>query len=311
MRRIDGMDTRTVQADAVNDIAIAENGNASFSFTMAAVPNPCAAAPIPSPRATASLIPKESKIVCPKLAPIKPVTTTIDTARDTSAPMIAAIAIASGEVIFLDSNDNRMEGLASCNKRAAAAVPNKPPKDDTPIAVTTSFQFSCISFRLSYIETASDTTAGPNRNSNTSPAPADVNGLNLPDRYERNISLNVDPVTFANKVATVHVNAVQVTKGCTILVNFFGSLAPKTKLWSVVPNKNNAVTGGDDVTTEATPVATVNNRSLLVSSSENAFGGGPDAAGVAGADVFDVEEVDAENSFLTPITDPAVVNKVK
>ena len=169
--RMNGIDTATVAADAVRAMDIAANGNASFSLANAAVPNPCAAAPIPNPRATASRIPKTFNIADPKLAPIKPVMTTIDTANEMSAPNIVAIAMANGDVIFRDNNDKRKYGEAMFNNRTINAVPYKPPKVDTEMAVPNSVKFCRIKARLSYMDTASDTTAGPNRNNNTSPGP--------------------------------------------------------------------------------------------------------------------------------------------
>ena len=105
--RMNGIETATVAADAVKAMEMAANGNASFSFAKAAVPNPWAAAPIPNPRATASRIPNPFNIMAPKLAPIKPVITTIETANEISPPNMVAIAMANGEVMFLDNNDNR------------------------------------------------------------------------------------------------------------------------------------------------------------------------------------------------------------
>lgn len=171
---MNGIETATVAADAVNAIDIAANGNASFSFANAAVPNPCAAAPIPKPRATASCIPKVFNIIAPKLAPIKPVMTTIETAKEISAPNMVAMAIANGDVIFLDSNDKRRYGDAMFNNRTMNAVPYNPPNVDTEIAVHNSNKFCRIKSRLSYMDIARDTTAGPNKNNNTSPGPYNV-----------------------------------------------------------------------------------------------------------------------------------------
>mmetsp|Transcript_21067 Transcript_21067/g.43543 ORF Transcript_21067/g.43543 Transcript_21067/m.43543 type:complete len:174 (+) Transcript_21067:272-793(+) len=146
-----GIDTSTVHADAVNAIAIAAKGKASFSFANAAVPNPCAAAPMPKPLATASLIRNASNIVAPKLAPNNPVNTTIVTANDASAPRIEAIAIARGEVIFLDKRLSRTEVFAIPSNLTAAAVPYNPPNAETNVDTPTSGIFSRINFFLPYI----------------------------------------------------------------------------------------------------------------------------------------------------------------
>ena len=99
-----GIETSTVQAEAVNAILIAANGNASSSFANAAVPSPCAAAPIPTPLATASFIPAASNIAAPKLAPINPVTTTILTASQTHiCPRSNAHTISRGMVLSRES----------------------------------------------------------------------------------------------------------------------------------------------------------------------------------------------------------------
>eukprot|EP00560_Eucampia_antarctica_P006126 CAMPEP_0197825020 /NCGR_PEP_ID=MMETSP1437-20131217/2170_1 /TAXON_ID=49252 ORGANISM="Eucampia antarctica, Strain CCMP1452" /NCGR_SAMPLE_ID=MMETSP1437 /ASSEMBLY_ACC=CAM_ASM_001096 /LENGTH=141 /DNA_ID=CAMNT_0043424853 /DNA_START=103 /DNA_END=528 /DNA_ORIENTATION=- len=140
-----------VHADAVRAMDMAAKGKASGSLAKAAVPSPCAAAPMPNPRATASVMPNASKMAAPKLAPMSPVITTMDTARDTSAPSIPAMAMAKGEVIFLDNKLSRNIGLAIFKKRTNAAVPNKPPTDDTVTAVPTSAKFCFMILLRSYI----------------------------------------------------------------------------------------------------------------------------------------------------------------
>lgn len=51
--------------------------------------------------------PRASSVVAPKLAPTKPVMTTIATASDISAPSKEQMAMASGEVIFRDKTVSR------------------------------------------------------------------------------------------------------------------------------------------------------------------------------------------------------------
>lgn len=177
---MNGIETATVAADAVKAMDMAAKGKASFSFAKAAVPSPCAAAPIPNPRATASCIPKVFNIMAPKFAPINPVTTTIETANEISPPNMVAIAMANGEVIFLDSNDNRRYGEAMFNNRTINAVPYKPPNVDTEMAVPNSIKFCFIKARFSYMDIANETTAGPNKNINKSPGPSDVVPICLP-----------------------------------------------------------------------------------------------------------------------------------
>mmetsp|Transcript_12780 Transcript_12780/g.26425 ORF Transcript_12780/g.26425 Transcript_12780/m.26425 type:complete len:164 (-) Transcript_12780:706-1197(-) len=135
---IAGTDTRHVHAVAVRAMDMAEKGKASFSSTKAAVPNPCAAAPMPMPLATGFFIPAAVKIAAPKLAPKRPVTTTMLTAMltvDALAPKRPAIAMANGLVIFRDKSATRNDGCSNPIKRTIHAVPNKPPREETDTAV--------------------------------------------------------------------------------------------------------------------------------------------------------------------------------
>merc|ERR1711988_1932300 len=102
----------------VKAILIAESANGCESFSpveSAAVPSPCAADPIAIPLGIASSPPLflslngqkfEDIKLCPTFAPIKPVTTTIITAIDTSAFRDDATDIANGVVIQRDSGAN-------------------------------------------------------------------------------------------------------------------------------------------------------------------------------------------------------------
>lgn len=159
--RTTGIATAIVAENAESAMAAPAKGKASFSCTMAAVPNPCAAAPTDSPRATGSRIPTRFNTFAPKLAPNSPVTTTMDTANETSACNIPAIAMASGDVIFRDNKLNRTAALECVNHRTAPAVPNKPDTVDTVMAVTMDRQLSRINRRRAYMLQAKLTTAGP------------------------------------------------------------------------------------------------------------------------------------------------------
>mmetsp|Transcript_114728 Transcript_114728/g.225090 ORF Transcript_114728/g.225090 Transcript_114728/m.225090 type:complete len:163 (+) Transcript_114728:166-654(+) len=159
----------------------------------------------------------------------------MDTAKLTSAPKMEAMAMAKGLVMFRDNKDNRKDGLATCKNRTAAAVPNKPPRELTPTPVITSLRLSFINFRRSYMLIAKETTAGPNKNNNTSPAPDWI--PNRPTRYCWSMDLKVDPVSMAQAVAMLHVIVVHVTRGWTTLVKALGSRAPKQKLCKVANKK--------------------------------------------------------------------------
>ena len=138
MRRRKGMDTVTVAAEATNAMAIALNEKAVGSLrAKAAVPKPCAAAPMLKPRATGSVIPQAVRILAPKLAPTKPVNTTMDTAKETSAPNKLAMAMASGEVMLRDNKLKRTAGIPMPHKRTASAVAPTPPKVAPLTAVAT------------------------------------------------------------------------------------------------------------------------------------------------------------------------------
>ena len=155
-----GIDTKTVQVDAVRAMLIAENGKASGSSTIAAVPRPCAAEPIANPRAIGSSTLHLSSMLAPKFAPNKPVTTTIETAALTSVPRIPDMAIAKGLVIFRERHANLSNGLVTPNILTATAVPKRPPTEETNVATVTSAMFVFTRFRLEYIESARLITEG-------------------------------------------------------------------------------------------------------------------------------------------------------
>ena len=69
MRRKTGMETVTVAAEATKAMAMALKEKAVGSLrAKAAVPKPCAAAPMLNPRATGSVMPAALRRLAPKLA---------------------------------------------------------------------------------------------------------------------------------------------------------------------------------------------------------------------------------------------------
>lgn len=229
-----------VAANPVKAMDMAAKGNASFSLTIAAVPKPCAAAPMPIPRATGSSMPSLLRIVAPKLAPNIPVITTIETASDTLDPSIPAIDIAKGDVIFLDKSANRTEGSPISNNRTKAAVPKSPPTTEVPVAADTSNKFSFINCRFWYMEMAKEITAGPKQKRSQSPAEVPMNPQ-PPIRYDRNMCVKVWAVAKPNVAKTVQVTNAQVIIGCTTLMKFVGKRVPQTNEASVVNKRPNLV----------------------------------------------------------------------
>lgn len=76
--RTEGMLTSTVLAVAVRAIATAENAKAVGSFTMAAVPRPCALPPCARPRAAGSLtLPRAATAVAVAMVVVEAVATTL------------------------------------------------------------------------------------------------------------------------------------------------------------------------------------------------------------------------------------------
>mmetsp|Transcript_19153 Transcript_19153/g.43606 ORF Transcript_19153/g.43606 Transcript_19153/m.43606 type:complete len:203 (-) Transcript_19153:957-1565(-) len=202
---------------------MAANGNASFSPVNAAVPNPCAAAPMPSPLATGSLIPHRSRIDAPKLAPSSPLTTTKDTAIPTSAPSIPAMAMARGEVMFRLSSARRTPGAPVMrSRRTRKAVPNSPPAAEPVTPAATSLAFCRTSSRRPYICRASEITAGPRRKRRRSPGPV----VHDPVRYPAKVARKEEPVSLPSAATPVQESRVQTTRGCSALVIFGGSRAP-------------------------------------------------------------------------------------
>ena len=128
-------------------------------------------------------------------------------------------------------------GLVMPRSLTAAAVPYKPPNDDTRVDAPTVDIFSFMSFFLPYIDIESAITAGPSRNSKTSPAPA-MNGVSIPVLYDLSTVKKVDPVSITSNLAESHVTLVHVMRGWTNLVTLLGRLAPNTKPESVVNRRN-------------------------------------------------------------------------
>mmetsp|Transcript_46448 Transcript_46448/g.98512 ORF Transcript_46448/g.98512 Transcript_46448/m.98512 type:complete len:353 (+) Transcript_46448:637-1695(+) len=303
-------------------MAMAANGNASPSPANAAVPSPCAAAPIPSPLATASFIPAASSIDAPKLAPISPVTTTMVTAREASAPNTAAMAMARGEVMFRDSRLRRRVGLRTLSSRTARAVPYRPPREDTRVDAATSGTFSLMSLFRPYICIARATTAGPRRKRRASPAPAENTEDRDPILYVRRTSRKVDPVSDARAFAAHQVRVVHVTRGCTAFVKDLGRLAPKTKEESVAERRNADRRGAihrDDGeflarATADPPVIQASAFRVRKSVLLKGLGGlafATLALEAATAVVGSSLPPPSPMSFLMPRTDHAVVNRVK
>mmetsp|Transcript_61296 Transcript_61296/g.71668 ORF Transcript_61296/g.71668 Transcript_61296/m.71668 type:complete len:256 (+) Transcript_61296:124-891(+) len=248
---------------------------------------------MPNPRATGSNIFTESKIAAPKFAPINPETTTILTAKETSAPdnpSMEAMAIANGDVMFLDSNERRIEGLRIWTSRTINAVPNNPPTDEPTTAVLTSAMFCFISVLRLYIWQARATTAGPSMNRRTSPAPVPAKGNSDPTLYERSISLNPVLVSSPKTLAKIQVKLVQVTSGCMILVMLAGTrVAPNTNVDRVVKSKNADLAGAVIHESDDVRLASVASAPHVMALKERAFKVDAEKAGF-GLETADVEE---------------------
>lgn len=129
------------------------------------------------------------------------------------------------------------------------------------------------------------------------------------------------PVTRANPRAAAQVNAAHVMSGWTILMNFLGRRAPKTKEHKVVLNINSEVSGVVNAaayffeSTAAPKLAAVSTLRPLLSSSEKALGGGDALTSASSALVASLEAGLSScfegNNFLTPTTVHAVVSRVK
>jgi len=255
----------------------------------------------------------------PKFAPKSPVRTTAVTAREISAPNIEAIAIAKGEVMFRDSKHSRIVGLEMPRSLTAAAVPYKPPSDDTRVDAPTVEMFSFISFFLLYIDSESAITAGPSRKSNTSPAPA-INGVSIPALYDFSTVMKVDPVSIASTLAVSHVTLVHVMRGWTNLVKLFGRLAPNTKPESVVNRRNNDCNGFTHfdegnflmIPIVSKPVVQASDFSVRNRANENGLAAATalPVAGSGAAEVSDAE-LSTPDKFCTQSTEYDVLNKVK
>jgi len=111
-----------------------------------------------------------------------------------------------------------------------------------------------------------------------------------------------------------------VTRGCTTFTTGLGNLAPNKKLVNVTPSINTEVNGVENAlptcvaSTAATPLATVQTRSLLLSACENGFGEEEDWSLISDVG-FSTEGESSPSSdgsiIRTPTTVHAVVSKVK
>ena len=99
----------------------------------AAVPSPCALAPIDSPTEISSFTPSFVSIASPNDAPNIPVSTTNSTANDGSAPRIEAPAKANGDVIHRVNVAKATLGGHKSINLAIRAVLNNPINADDPV----------------------------------------------------------------------------------------------------------------------------------------------------------------------------------
>eukprot|EP00962_Isochrysis_galbana_P046954 scaffold19031_cov110-Isochrysis_galbana.AAC.2 len=167
-RRKGGMETITVEARAFDTIAIAAKGKAAGSTAVAAVPMPCPAAPIASPRATGDLTPVASSRARPKLATSRPVSTTTVHAMPGSAPTRPEMAMARGAVTCR-GRQARVSASLSPNARAAMAEPKSPPNEAAVTAPPTAGSDDMSSLRFSYMLNPNDSVAGPSMARSTFP----------------------------------------------------------------------------------------------------------------------------------------------
>jgi len=111
----------------VRVIDTTEDANATGLVAIAAVPIPCALAPMLNPMQIGSSTEMVFSNVSPMLAPMIPVKTTKNTVIDLSAPVRTAPACAKGDVMHLVKGANeRLIGLnlARRDNRAELSKPN-------------------------------------------------------------------------------------------------------------------------------------------------------------------------------------------
>mmetsp|Transcript_6981 Transcript_6981/g.17112 ORF Transcript_6981/g.17112 Transcript_6981/m.17112 type:complete len:246 (+) Transcript_6981:4210-4947(+) len=225
-KRIDlnaGMPIRSVEMTPTKAIAIAANGNASSSETIAAVPNPCAHAPTANPLAIGSLTPIISRIFLPKLAPSSPVNTTTEATSDAGEPRIPAMATASGAVTILGSRTSTMS-CGAPTRRPSTAVPTMLITDARNVEPKMARACCCISFRRAYICSAKDTTAGPKNSMRRSPGPDAA--PNPPVKYVARMAMKASPFISARPWMPKNVTRVHVMSGWTTDLMFGGSICP-------------------------------------------------------------------------------------
>jgi len=117
----------------VRVIDTTEDANATGLVAIAAVPIPCALAPMLSPTQIGSSTDRLFSNVSPILAPTIPVKTTKNTVIDLSAPVRTAPACAKGDVMHLVRGDKeRLVGL-NLARRDNSAELNKPNIEEKPV----------------------------------------------------------------------------------------------------------------------------------------------------------------------------------
>mmetsp|Transcript_16019 Transcript_16019/g.21568 ORF Transcript_16019/g.21568 Transcript_16019/m.21568 type:complete len:238 (+) Transcript_16019:245-958(+) len=164
-------ETRAVVKAPVRAMEMAAKGKACGSeAARAAVPRPWAEAPIVNPLVTGDSTFSISNSRDPMLAPSRPVTTTMATANDLSAPIISATDIARGDVICREIVGSRKASLSPI-KRAITAVTPSPRTEALITVAATWFRFCLTSSRFLNIGSAKEMTDGPSRNKSTSPPP--------------------------------------------------------------------------------------------------------------------------------------------
>mmetsp|Transcript_26563 Transcript_26563/g.56508 ORF Transcript_26563/g.56508 Transcript_26563/m.56508 type:complete len:218 (-) Transcript_26563:937-1590(-) len=208
-----GMETNAVVQTPVRTILMTANGNASFSGSMAATPNPWPDPPIPNPRLTGSSIFKKSKNPRPTVAPKIPVNTTTTQAMEMFPPSSSVITMASPVVILRESNEARTMALdPMLSRRTYHAVPNRPPTLEQSMPAITAGRLSAMIFLRLYMGIPRHAIAGPSRNTSRSPAPA-FEGERDPFLYVLRTSSKEFPVTRASSFVNTSVPAVLVISG--------------------------------------------------------------------------------------------------
>ena len=163
----------TVAATPIRAYPRAQNGKASGSLlASAAVPKPCAAPAVASPRAIGSRYPAASRSACAQLAPSNPVSTTPAAAIDAGAPSASAMGRASATVTDLGTSALEISGDRPRTWRAAAAVANIEKAAEPTAAPPISSLCLAIRPRCAWMRKPYDRMTTPSSDISTSPAPA-------------------------------------------------------------------------------------------------------------------------------------------